>query len=281
MVFSGVALYFINGGSNTNTGTKVSLPTETTSGLSTSRGRTDSGGMSDAGVAGYVAGGGNVDATDYEKYSFPTDVRSVSPQGTVVAKNSSGLSNYGVGGYFVGGGAADKINFPSGTRANIILPVSWSSAIATASDSGTAGYVGSGNSNSAVINKIRFATETVSNLSVGLSVGKGAIAGCANIGVAAYFGGGSQTSGTAIDKFLFPSDTRTTLSATLSSVNGYGYRNASSVSVSGSTGYWVGGSNGWDGNKRPSVDKLSFATDTRTTGGFGYARDNSAEFVNE
>jgi hypothetical protein len=52
-------------------------------------------------------------------------------------------------------------------------------------------------------------------LGVGLSVARYALAGTANSGVAGYFAGG-HTSSTLIDRFAFPSDTRTSLGTGLS-----------------------------------------------------------------
>ena len=286
-IFSGVALYFFGGEQASSSMTKISLPSETTSGLSLAVGRgAGPTGFSNAGVAGYVAGGGNADASNFERFSFPTDVRTVSATGifTSTRNYSSSFSNYEVAGYVSGGGSGvDKIFFPSETRANILIPFSFSSRAAEASDSGTAGYLSSGQSDSATVNKVSFSTDTVSNLAVGLSRSINSGAGFANIGVAAYFGSGAGSGGTAtaIDKFSFPSDTRTVLASGISTVNGYVYYRMVASSVSGSAGYFTGGLSQWDNRRMGTSDKISFPTDTKTVISAGYAVSDAGAMANE
>jgi hypothetical protein len=88
----------------------------------------------------------------------------------------------------------------------------------------------------------------------------------ANSGVAGYFGGGTVNSA-VVDKFAFPSDTRTTLGTGLS----VGRSALGGMSDSTVAGYFGGG-----GTTRTTVvDKFEFPSDTRTTLGTGLssARD--------
>jgi hypothetical protein len=82
----------------------------------------------------------------------------------------------------------------------------------------------------------------------------------ADAGVAGYFGGGDSASGliSGIDKITFPADTKTTLSATLSTVR----RFLGAFADSAVAGYFAGGAN-------PTIvdiiQKVAFPADTVTT----------------
>ena len=79
-------------------------------------------------------------------------------------------------------------------------------------------------------------------------------------GVAGYFGGGTDSVGdlSGIDKITFPGDTKTTLSATLTT----GRRNMGSMADSTVAGYFGGG---FDGGNINGIDKITFPGDTKTT----------------
>jgi hypothetical protein len=81
----------------------------------------------------------------------------------------------------------------------------------------------------------------------------------ANKAVAAYFAGGGNSSfvaQTTVDKFVFASDTRSTLSTGLS-VPGDGASGINNATVAGYVGSL--------GSPSTTVDKFSFASDTRST----------------
>jgi hypothetical protein len=97
--------------------------------------------------------------------------------------------------------------------------------------------------------------------------------GMANQGVAGYFGGGTNNTSdgagrfTTVDKFAFPSDTKTTLGTGLSS----GRRFLGANADSGVAGYFAGGSTNAFGQitRQTTVDKFAFPSDTRSTLGTG------------
>ena len=98
-----------------------------------------------------------------------------------------------------------------------------------------AGYFGGGSgSYLTYVTKIVFPTDEASTLGTGLSTATAYAAGFGNAGVAGYIAGGSGL-GTAIDKFLFADDTRSTLSATLSLSLSQGFAGASNNAVAGYT----------------------------------------------
>jgi hypothetical protein len=84
-------------------------------------------------------------------------------------------------------------------------------------DSGTAGYFFGGFTTAVVstVDKFAFPGDTRSTLGTGLSAAKFRSAGMGNVGTAGYAGGGAtgnnETGSTTVDKFAFPSDTRSTL----------------------------------------------------------------------
>jgi hypothetical protein len=102
----------------------------------------------------------------------------------------------------------------------------------------------------------------------------------ANSGVAAYFAGGLTTGNgilSAVDKFAFPADTRSTLGTGLSSAR---YALAG-MANSGVAGYFGGGFNGSAGET--TVEKYAFPSDTKTSvsGGLSSTRYTVAGFANE
>jgi len=81
----------------------------------------------------------------------------------------------------------------------------------------------------------------------------------ADSGVAGYFGGGNDGGGnlSSIDKIALPADTKTTLSATLTSAR----RAMGGVSSSGTAGYFGGGLTSLSNN---NIDKIAFPSDTKS-----------------
>jgi hypothetical protein len=191
--------------------------------------------MANSGVAGYWAGGnGNGREQRVDKITFSTDV--VASLGNILdfgRDQGSGMANSGVAGYTHGsnGGSASnvviKFAFPSDTRSNITLSGDRAATGAMA-NSGVAGYISGGFDGGGVnrgqVDKFTFPSDTRSTLGTGLSSVRRDFAGMANSGVAGYFGGGGTgflTGGiTTVDKFTFPSDTRSTLGTGLSSARG-------------------------------------------------------------
>ena len=113
------------------------------------------------------------------------------------------------------------------------------------------------------IDKIAFSSDAKSTLSATLSTARYALAGAANSGTAAYFAGGfhgpSSTYISGIDKITFSGDTKSTLSATLSTTS----YNLAGAANSGTAAYFAGGGNG-SGNVS-GIDKITFSGDTKST----------------
>jgi hypothetical protein len=132
------------------------------------------------------------------------------------------------------------------------------------------------------VDKFAFPSDTRSTLGTGLSDDKESAAGFLNTGVAGYFAGGERITGggtifTTVDKFAFPSDTRSTLGTGLSSARA----NLAGVSNSAVAGYAGGGANGV--SLFSTVDRFAFPSDTRSTLGTGLsvARYSAAGMSNE
>ena len=128
-----------------------------------------------------------------------------------------------------------------------------------------AGYFAGGSTAStptSQIDKIAFPSDTKTTLSATLTYDVRYPAGLSNSGVAGYNGGGYSNGQAAnqsgIDKIAFPSDTKTTLSATLT----YAVQALGSVSDSGVAGYFAGGTTG---TVRDNIDKIVFSSDTKST----------------
>jgi hypothetical protein len=96
-------------------------------------------------------------------------------------------------------------------------------------------------------------------------------AGQLRVGVAGYFGGGFEVAEVAtVDKFAFPSDTRSTLGTGLSSAKD----DIAGMANSGVAGYFGGG--GGSG----TVDKFAFPSDTRSNTGNITTRNFSGGMAN-
>jgi len=117
----------------------------------------------------------------------------------------------------------DKFAFSDDSRTTLSTGLSTTnSKAAAAANSGTALYVGGGQTSEGgehyltTVDKFAFSDDSRSTLGTGLSVARDLLAGAANSGTAAYFGGGSGKSA-VVDKFAFSDDSRSTLGTGLSS----------------------------------------------------------------
>jgi len=243
------------------------------------------------GVAGYVMGGFETAAvTTVDKFAFPSDSRTTLGTGLSAATYGlAGFANAQVAGYSaageVGSGpgttTVNKFAFPADTRSTlgtgttnaIRFPAGMSNAL-------VAGYVGGGVGGSPdirrdTVDKFAFPSDTRSTLGTGLSQARYFLAGFANSGVAGYFAAGNDGSAFSttdrVDKFAFPSDTRSTLSLSVANSIGAGFAN------SGVAGYHAGGQiYTTTFVKTAIVDKFAFPSDTRTTLGTGLSAAKSA-----
>ena len=238
-----------------------------------------SAGMANSGVAGYSAGGNDPSVNVIDKISFPADTKStLSATTSTIIYSAAGFANSGVAGYFAGGhndasGSSvdriDKITFPADTKTTL-------SAVLTTivrqpagfSNTGVAGYVAGGSQYPTYYNrvdKITFPADTKSTLSATLTASVDFLCGFADYGVAGYVAGGYDGATTnpltRIDKISFPADTKSTLSAVLSTPRNY---SPAGFANTGVAGYVAGGHDGATPYVS-SVDKIAFPADTRTT----------------
>jgi len=127
-----------------------------------------------------------------------------------------------------------------------------------------AGYFGGGFTTTqvATVDKYAFPGDTRTTLGTGLSVARYSLGAFSNSGTAGYFFGGRQTTTgteqTVVDKFAFPSDTRSTLATGLTSATDQ-TAGAANKDVAG---YRSGGV--VSGSQTRTVDKFAFPSDTRT-----------------
>jgi len=181
-----------------------------------------------------------------------------------------------VAGYFGGGydGASfsviDKITFADDSKSTLSATLTSARyGPAGMANSGVAGYFGGGNTvgglsgNQSGIDKITFPADTKSTLSGTLTTAVHYLASMANSGTAGYFAGGNGVATgngnvSGIDKITFSADTKSTLSATLTSAR----RSMAGFANSGTAGY-VGGGN--DGSNISGIDKITFSADTKST----------------
>jgi hypothetical protein len=233
MANSGVAGYAAGGTSSGSTVDKFAFPADTRSTLGTGLTGNTFGlaGMANSGIAGYFGGGvsGSV-ISRVDKFAFPSDSKSTLGTGLGTARwGHAATGNLATAGYFVAGRDsednsltnAEKFSFPGDTRSiiNNALGGQGRFEISGMSNPGVAGYF-AGGSNPQVF-KISFPSDTNSQLGTGLSNGVTGPAAFANAAVGGYFAGGRITSIdvkiTTIEKFAFPSDTRSNLGVGLSS----------------------------------------------------------------
>lgn len=191
-------------------------------------------GLSNHSVAGYSSGG-CCDIGAYHKVAFPSEtVSTISATLSTARDTMSGFTDSGTAGYSCGGTTPlvtliDKLTYS--TEANSIDSATLTNARGhhvTCANAGVAGYQYGGQVNNEESpgsggwrdggDKFAFPSMTRTNTSSGFlsnyfSMG----AGGSNSGVAGYMGGGQYkwTQLAAIDRFAFPSDTRTALAAPL------------------------------------------------------------------
>jgi hypothetical protein len=222
---SGVAGY-ANSGFNSVNVDKIAFPADTRTTLATGMSLIRGGhrGMANVGVAGYLAGGldstTNIWYATVDKFAFPSDTRTTVASGlqTTLAL-PGGCANSGTAGYYFYGqtapgnntGAFNKFAFPSDSlTANFTYFTVPSQSVGSAANKGVAAYTVQND-------KIAFSTDTRSAMTV--SPAGGSCAASIN-GLAGYlatgFGGG-----TGIRKFLFATETGTTLAATFAANVGY------------------------------------------------------------
>jgi len=222
---------------------KISLPAETSSTLSAtlSANTQESAAMSNSGVAGYITGISQSPSTTINKLVFSTAV--VSTLGTTLAtarKEHGAMANSGTAGYVLGGST--------------------------------------GGGTTAAIDKIAFSNDARTTLAATLTAviyrNTGAMA---NSGTAGYTAGGNRTDTSSltsyIDKITFSNDSKSTTSATLSSLNA---RNAAHAN-SGTAGYFLGGNNNFT-----TIDKITFSSDSvsAVSGGMSTPRQYHTAFAN-
>jgi hypothetical protein len=293
---------YVAGGTTTvlvTTVDKFAYPSDTRSTLGTGldQPKSNTAPFANSGVAGYSAGGqasGDTTAS-VEKFTFPADTRAYLGTGlSGLRGNPTGFANSGTAGYSAGGNrfgsitTVDKFTFPADSRTTLGtgLPRRAEGG-AGFSNINVAGYVAGGydgqdgNSKNNVI-KFAFPSDSSSELGTGLSNFADNPAGFSNQAVAGYAAGGYTTNRsnvriTAIDKFAFPGDTRTTLGTGLATATYL----ASGFSDSGIAGYVAGG-NISSGNVA-TTQKFAFPSDTRSTLGTGLSssRRGAGGFANE
>jgi hypothetical protein len=296
-----VAGYVAGGstGSQSTTVDKFLLPSESRSTLGTGLSAATSGlvGLSNSNVAGYTAGGfTTVYVSTLNKFAFPSDTRSSFSGLSIARSDITGFSNSGVAGYATGGedGAVirptvDKLTFATDVITTLGTGLSLGAFAGRGwANQGVAGYVALGSTTSGVLNTVdKFAlpaeTRTTLGTGLGLNIRYGAGAFADNT-VAGYFTGGIQTGGgfqgrTAVDKFAFPSDTRSTLGTGLAAATGNG--NSGNFQDTAVAGYQAGGS--ISTGSTDVINRFAFPSDTRSTLGTGLssARNATAAFSNE
>jgi hypothetical protein len=234
------------------------------------------------GVAGYFSGGSDSSGngvTTVDKYAFPAETRSTLGTGLSSGRwGSSSFANSGVAGYNAGGSTSntgdgstnvstvDKFAMPADTRSTLGTGLSaLTRHNAGMANSAVAGYSGGGfdrpsNTNTAVVDKFTFSSDSRSTLGSGLSTARRELGAFGNTSVAGYIAGGYASDFTStVDKFAFPADTRSTLGTGLSTTR----RDFSGFSNQGTAGYFAGG-NGPTGVVA-TVDKFALPSDTRST----------------
>lgn len=145
----------------------------------------------------------------------------------------------------------------------IVTTMAWSRSVGSNNpagfgNAGVAGYM----MNTTVSEKLLFPSDSISTAgSPTLSSNQTSVAGASNSGSFGYAMGGSGPT-TAVDKFLFSNDSRTTLSTGLSVARG----GAGAMSNWNVAAYAAGG------GTYTTVDKFAFSNDSRTTLGTGLSK---------
>jgi hypothetical protein len=231
-----------------------------------------------AGVAGYWAlgaSGGGVDRDGIYKLDFTTEALTLLATTFSDARvTSAGFADSGVAGYCAGGmdgstgvevSTIDKLAFPAETASTLGTGLSSNRGNLSSgfANKAVAGYIAGGMQSTqtvrvATVDKITFPTDFRSTLATGLSGARQGPTGMANNGVAGYVAGGREPSPTnyvtTVDKFAFPSDTRSTLATGLSGTNGL----SAGFANNGVAGYIANGVIG------TTCNKFAFPSDTRS-----------------
>ena len=230
---AGVAGYLLNNLDSE----KVLFPSDTkaASAPTLSSSRDSSAGASNSGSFGYAmsgySGSAGAGTTTVDKITYSNDTRSTLGTGLSVAKyGAAGLGNRAVAAYvsagYGNGTSTEKFNFSNDSRSSVGFSLAVSRGYATGiSNSGTAGYIGGGfvdinTYGSDVIEKIVFSNDTRSTLSARMpTIGRWAISGIHNQGVAGYFAGGLSSASYSgynnIYKIDYSNDNLSTNSSTM------------------------------------------------------------------
>lgn len=195
-------------------------------------------GMQNSGVAGYFAGGDYDGTASYQtindKLVFATATCSATTAMALSGDTTASFSNSGTAGYLLGGynggGASgykdeiEKFAFPSDTRSALTAlayAVAWSEGFA---DVGVSGYMCGGwevvATNVTTMYKWAFSNDARTTSSGSLSVADSQQTSAANSGSAGFVFAGYSGGATWVNKFTFPTDTRTSLTAMSGSQNG-------------------------------------------------------------
>ena len=228
---SGVAGY-CQGGSGANTmSNKFVFSTDSRSNIAwlNPRGYGNAG-CANSGTAGYV-GGGFDNPTRFDsasKITYSTDAVSNIASVLVTGTNNLGaFANSGTAGYWSGGwtgsaaSATNKLTFSTDTSAASTALAAGRYGCFGMANSGTAGYLAGGYDGSsfvATVDKWLFATDARSTTTA-MSVARTYGMGFADSGTAGYFGSGQSGGGSyqpSIDKYAFPSDTRSAAASSMS-----------------------------------------------------------------
>lgn len=227
--------FFVGGQGRVNTIKKLDFETDTFSLLATtiSNGAERMAGVSNSGVSGYTAGGNH--AFDVQnrifKLAYPSETASTLGATLSIAREQlSGMSNSGVAGYFAGGAAFsggwvlystnDKLDYSTESRSTVAGLSIARRAPTGMSNSGVAGYSAGGDNGSdnnidsnkySIVNKLTFATDTMSTLATGMSYNGSEMSAMANKGVAGYVAGDTEygPNKRTLNVFAFPTETRT------------------------------------------------------------------------
>lgn len=218
------------------------------------------------GTAGYVS----LRGTALNKFSLPSDTRSTLSNSPTFRFTHAGAENDGVAGYFMGGydsgfnrlSSITKMDYSNDSISNIATTLSAAkNDITGMSDDGVALYVAggtAGGANLTSVDKIAVPVETRTTLATGLTAGNRTGAGFHNKGVAGYIAGGDGL-GSAVNKFAFPTDTRSSTSS-LSAVSRWQF-------ATEQNGVKAFVALGVDNNDTvlTTMNEYAFPTDTRTS----------------
>jgi hypothetical protein len=234
----------------------------------------------DPNSAVYFSGGQVGSSARLQTEKVLTSNETVSVLSSSLPTSRSGLrgaANSGVAGYFSGGTATaslahisniEKYPFVTESRQTITTTVFNGGHMPVAANSGVAmyglgGLAPDGGSNRAS-SKLIFSNDTASSLATPPAATYGAMAGFANSGLAAYFGGGGTSNPTffnnAVRKILFSTEVLSNLPLGLSPSRG---RGMSGLSDNGRSGYFCGGET--SSGSSNVIEKLTFSSETKTT----------------